>query len=533
MKKLVVLIVFVMAASGFGCSGSEGGGDAGVDGGVDAGKDGGLPPQDMSEPLGPGQVRAGVTVKEADMIGGQVTHGRIGDIKLYNSKIRVIVEGVRRSDGWGSFGGTVADADVVRPAGTPGQSLFGEYFFGFGCRVQDPSSVTIVNDGRDGNPAVVRFEGPDADMPFIAASALKDILVSTVLNTTITVDYVLPPDSEVMEIRVSFPWTQLKIRELDMILQVFMMGDGLEIYKQGPGFDAEGQVGDTEIFIAAGKDVSYGIFGDSETIKKLIKYEGINFYASPKMDVKRGDLLSFTRRFVVTGGGVDPVLRWFDASRKTAGLGGVTGRVTEADGTPAPGARVHVIGDTVDNQGHWDQTIADADGRYSLNVVAGAYRLVPFVDGSPTPAGYPVTVQAGGKAAQDLALPAPAYLQFSSKAADNSALPSKVYMARAGGADRPPASFGEMSWGGYQWVVNAAKGQGKVRLPSGDYTITFGRGFEYTVVSNNLTLVAGQQASAEAVLEKVMDTTGFLNSDFHIHSKDSPDSDVYHEDLIE
>jgi hypothetical protein len=508
----------------------ESGGDVGIppDGGTV--QDGGLVPLDLAEPLAAGQVRAGRIAKEKELIGGMMARGKVGDFKLYNSRIRVVVEGARKSDGWGATGGTIADADIVRSEGEDGRSLFGENFAGYGIRVLNPEKAEVINDGRDGNPAVVRITGPDDDMPF-AKAALSKVLQPTMLNTTITTDYVLAPDSDILEIKTSFPWTNAAVRELDMILQVFIMGDGLRTWMAGPGFNASEHKGATDVFITAANDVSYAFFGKDETISQFIRYEGINFYSSPERSVRKGDTLSFTRYLAVGGGGVDPVLRTFRAYTGASGLGIVGGKVTDG-GAAAPGARVHALGDIQANEGHRNQAVADGDGRYSLQLPAGSYRLVPYSDGHPIHQGVKVTVAAGQSHTQDLALPEYGTLNYAVTTAGGGAIPAKIFFARKGGADQPPASFGEQTWGGHQWIEHSPTGSGSRRLPPGEYTVTASHGYEYTLPSSTVTLAAGGAGSFSAVLERVVDTKGFISSDFHLHSMDSPDSDVPHKDRV-
>lgn len=62
---------------------------------------------------------------ESQLIGGPAAEGRVGDILLQNDKIRVILQQPGKYQGIQSFGGTIIDADRVRPSGQPGNDNFG------------------------------------------------------------------------------------------------------------------------------------------------------------------------------------------------------------------------------------------------------------------------------------------------------------------------------------------------------------------------------------------------------------------------
>src|SRR5205085_6290872 len=51
------------------------------------------------------------------------------------------------------------------------------------------------------------------------------------------------------------------------------------------------------------------------------------------------------------------------------------------------------------------------------------------------------------------------------------------------------------------------------------------RGFEYDLQSADVTLVAGENPPLDFTLTRVVDTTGYLSADFHLHAQASADSD--------
>jgi hypothetical protein len=62
------------------------------------------------------------------------------------------------------------------------------------------------------------------------------------------------------------------------------------------------------------------------------------------------------------------------------------------------------------------------------------------------------------------------------------------------------------------------------RLEPGDYEIFVMRGPEYSMFSQRITVANGGTAAVNATLRKVVNTSGYISGDFHIHGINSPDS---------
>jgi hypothetical protein len=73
-------------------------------------------------------------------------------------------------------------------------------------------------------------------------------------------------------------------------------------------------------------------------------------------------------------------------------------------------------------------------------------------------------------------------------------------------------------------VIYAETGEGERPVPPGKYKILIDRGFEYTAVEKDLEIVAGRTERVSAVLERVVDTKGFISADLHLHAMPSPDA---------
>lgn len=80
--------------------------------------------------------------------------------------------------------------------------------------------------------------------------------------------------------------------------------------------------------------------------------------------------------------------------------------------------------------------------------------------------------------------------------------------------------------------VADAGGSGQVNLKPGNYLAVAVRGLEYTVDSKLFSITAGATTNVEFEIERVVDTSGFVSADFHIHSARSFDSSAPIEDRV-
>jgi hypothetical protein len=80
--------------------------------------------------------------------------------------------------------------------------------------------------------------------------------------------------------------------------------------------------------------------------------------------------------------------------------------------------------------------------------------------------------------------------------------------------------------------VADAGGSGQVNLKPGSYMAVAVRGLEYTADVQYFSITAGATTNASFEVERVVDTSGFVSADFHIHSARSFDSSAPLEDRV-
>lgn len=103
------------------------------------------------------------------------------------------------------------------------------------------------------------------------------------------------------------------------------------------------------------------------------------------------------------------------------------------------------------------------------------------------------------------------------------ALPGRVLVRGIHGT-RDPDWGTDADRGASLNVIHSERGADERPIPPGKYHVVVGRGFEYTMVEEDIEVVAGKSAEVAATLSRVVDTRGFLSADLHLHAMPSPDA---------
>jgi hypothetical protein len=535
----------------------------------------------------------------ADCVGGPLSRCRLNDYIIRNDKIRVVIQNVQRNlFGIGQFGGQIIDGDIVRSSG-PDRDSFEEWSVALNIEsTAHYTSLTILNDGSNGGPAILRATGVDDLLDFLNPSSvvaafgfpLPPSANDNNIPVTITTDYILEPGTNY--VRVETTVQNVGGSPLNIFMGEYIAGSGqIEMFQPGYGF-GEPLVG-TRCPVAnhqnlcnftaySGIDeadgVSYGYVHSSPgsstfttsgvhvpqlQVEVLLALAGL---AAPPFTLQPngnpGDLLTLTRYFVVGKGAISDVS---DARNEIGCLatGTLSGTVT-AGGNPAVRADIAVLGNPADGPGIAaltrnivTQTQTDANGNYSLTLPPGNYNIVANLDGSPyesglsTPTQHAVAITAFATTTQNVALPATGAIQVAVQDENSQPSPAKVSVV---GFDPSPdpmnvqplpfvgnqttGLFGERIEDGLPYgiskvmFVGADGDSGVQTIEPGSYRVYTSRGTEFSLDSQPVTVTAGATQNVNATVERVVDSTGFITADFHVHSIDSPDAQVARHDRV-
>jgi hypothetical protein len=477
----------------------------------------------LDERLGPGDVRAGEITKESELLEGIEAHGWIGDFKIYNSKVAFVVQNAFEPRGWGPYGGSLLDADVVRDEGAEGHEEFQELFLTVDLLSMKPTAAEVLANGSDGQAAVVRFTGKHQGIPLVdtATSGSLERKRLEIIN-----EYILEPDASYLRIRTSLRSrgpSDIPVTVGDLVLN----GDRAADFVRHAGAFTGDLAGGQHPYLGGFSKNSCSLYTGSEgDIRVLISIDDVTPLQAGEGDAGRDEPLVVERWLIIGEGGMDACLRTLSELRGEIGLGLLSGTVSRTAGGPEAGAIVLARDLSLAGEDNYvNQAFTQEDGTYEMQLPAGDYQLEVRATGRDNYLSETIGVTAGQTAQHDASIPAPARLAYDCRDETGSPLPCKIIIqsghdaAMSAGVHVDSLHFG-------------ASGQGEFIVPAGDWTVTLSRGWEYTIHRQNVTVAAGETAEATGTLQRQVDTAGFIAVDIHSHCTRSIDSGWVIEDKI-
>ena len=532
----------------------------------------------------------------SECVGGRMSRCRVNDYLLANDQVRVVIQDLQRNlFGIGQYGGQIIDADLVRSSG-PDRDNFEEWAISLNIEsTAHYTSLTIVNDGSDGGPAILRATGIDDLLDFVNPSSiiagfgfnLPPSVDDVNLPVTVTTDYILEPGTNYVRVETSVQNTSAA--PLDIFFGEYIGGSGeIEMFQPAYGFGeplvTTACSGNAPVFCnftafsgeGDADGVSYGYMNNIrgsttfttsgvhvpqlkvEVLLALVGIAGPPFHIGPVGDPD--DTLEVTRYFIVGDGTVSSIA---DTRNEIQCLptGTLSGAVT-AGGNPAVRADVAITTSTLNGPAGLSKNIflhtrTDDDGNYSVTLPPGSYNVSANLDGHPfegggtTPVDHPIVMTAFGTLTENIALPAAGALQVTVTDEDSAPIAAKVSVV---GFDKSPnpiaaqsifglvnnrtAQFGDAGEDPFPFgMANVTHAgidgdSGVITLEPGNYQVYVSHGLEYSLDSAPVVITAGATTPLAATVERVIDSTGFISGDFHVHSMDSPDAQVPSDDRV-
>ena len=493
----------------------------------------------------------------------------------------------RTSFGPALFGGTLADADLQRSDPRFGQGRgrdqFAELFATTSLNVPAPTTendVRIVSDGSDGGPAVVRVEGkgepflsllsalwaltdvPDMRMvtDYIVEPGVPWITMRTAVRvgpTTNASDFggQFPTGDPVQPHTESFPLIERAVEDGLIMGDFFLVGGSVSVFAPGMGFDEDGLVfraneAGLNTFTSPfqfpwvagnGEGVSYGMMAaDGDLFVPLFTSSQTTLVGgSAQGDAEADDrfrdgaVFEYERYFFVGHGDAGSI---FDQVIQARGLesGQLTGQVVEeSTGIPVSGAHVFAFEPGAEypfNQWETDVRLEDDvdDGSFAGRLPVGTWELLVHQEGRPPSERVTVTVEADSEQSVVLTAERGGLFTFTIVDETGEPMPGKVTFYREDGISgrRPELGDGFIA-GSPESVVFPMYGEGEVQLPDGEYTAVASRGLEYELDTAGPFLIdRGRSHHFDFVLERSIDTEGWISADFHVHADPSHDVGV-------
>jgi hypothetical protein len=527
----------------------------------------------------PGLATAREITDSGDLISGPLAHGKIGDYLIENEVARFIIQdvGIRDLYSVGCFGGNIIDVELI---GHPGLDNFLEIQPAVNMEtVINAQTIEIVNDGSDGTPAIVRTCGPDDILDFVNPSTVVEAAGFTFpasaddkdYDVEGCTDYILAPGAAYLKMvttMVSEEPTDVGLFVGDFInasgeVEMWGSAPGTGIGEQLTHFGNLGVLSYIGYRQALGVDYSHvtlpdpnspfgsSLFSTSGVAYVLHSHRVLNAVLGtpPTFEVPAGGSNSFTRYFGVgDGSGANAVT--LENLVKSVPAGTVEGCVT-VDGVPAPAARVTAgpqsAGALTGMVSNWT---TDTAGCYRGTLPEGSYGIAAWREGAlfegagPAPLVHTIGVVAGETVVQDFDLPATGVLDVVVTDEGDDRVPARIMVV---GFDPSPeltlaglidttGVFRDQNdvvpFGVVAVTYADANGEASFEVEPGSYQVFVSRGSEYSTYDTAVTITGGATTPVTAQIARVIDTDGFVSSDFHVHGINSADSRVSHRDRI-
>ncbi|MEW6441030.1 MAG: CehA/McbA family metallohydrolase [bacterium] len=553
----------------------------------DDGDDGSRSDVEPLPPEGPKSMARRI-LDESDLIGGPRATGRVGDYLLANDKIRLVIQDVGRDPiGFVSpYGGNIVDADLVRGAGEPDN----DQFMAMSPQINiestfNATSIEVVHDGADGEAAVIRARGVDDCLDYINASqmiksmgggvplSVPDSADDVDILVEIVTEYSLRPGDDFARIETFIKNVGQDAQGLYFGDYIVNSGGETDLFVPGSGF-GEPMLRLKLDFIAlrgegGAQGLTYGYVPEIVHRSTAFTQTGVTV-TSLGTNAVALLLLGVAPSVEIPPSGVFSYVRWFVVARDMGAVqavrdeifgfaaGTLKGRVTVA-GAPLAGAAVAAVqspGDLGAPYKVMSVLETDADGQFQGPLLAGSYGLMvsregyPYDSGSSTPGQTGVSIAAGQVTEVALALPPTGRLRVRCLDEAESPVPGKVTLVGFDPSpvlDNPQSLLGLLSLNAYVFddpggeslfglakvlFLDPSGDSGEVSIEPGQYELFASRGPEYSLYQSPVEVVEGVLTEAEGRIARVVDTTGFVSGDFHVHMINSPDSKVPEETRV-
>ena len=471
---------------------------------------------------------------------GKAAVGTAGDYLLANEHAAFVITEPDKGSTYYYYGGIVADAVPMDGCTVAGDDRLDEIGLVIGhldlanvyqsvLRGFRGTSATVIADGSDGGPATVRITGVDDTFWLVEYEMMLGAMsdggreLSGPLGIEMTVDYTLYPDSPVLWIDLTatntgtedltlFSASLLSFGET-MDTWTYASGElnisGLNLDHSMPWMLATDGEGSLAYAVEQGNLAYTGISGVQVAID-LIRATSDPLDISPGQSETATTLLSVGASDGPTATRPLAEVNPEPMPDQSYTIGEVSGVVQDPAGNPVARARVRI--ETKAALADWgvlDVAVADEDGQFSVPVMVfetpWEWRLAAELEGHDDSDEVEVSP---GDSGVSLVLSAAGQLQYALTDVDGAPSPGRVELRRDDGQ-----SF-------TLWLADT----GTEPLPPGSYDYTITRGYEFSPVTGTVEVPEYGVGDVAESLERMIDTTGFLSIDTHVHTSHSPDS---------
>lgn len=535
-----------------------------------------------------GSVQVFEVSDEADLIDGASATSRVGDYVLENDLVRFVVEQDERNMNPCPWGGNIIDAEYR--SDSFGGDILGEIcLFLNADQTFKPESYEIVHDGSEG-AAVLAVSGRTAILDYLnveamiaemgeSAANLFNLKPDDLLPLRITKYYVLRPGDqgvrvltmlrndgdELLHIVAShlmvsgadgayfnplsslggFGYENRGLADLNPdrlpFLALISEASGVA-YMPAPDDDLDDDLPISGAYLTI-FNVAASVLGRTDIVGTLLASESQLSNMEGIFHLEPGDVEMIEHWTYVTDGDLSTMVDVI-YPQLGATTGVIDGAVVDGSGAPASGAKVTAV----DTDGRtMNQAIADGGGAYDMRVPPGAYEVSARLGGDFTVTPSTVNVSADETAAaDDIVTEAAGIIAVNVQTPSGDPVPARVTVICEGDCPQKMTSNeGDVTtdglpedWATVEWV--GVSGELEFAVPEGDYRLVVSRGMEWSIWPEDtsdsggapVTVSAGETTPIDAEIAHVVDTSGALSGDFHVHTISSLDSTTPKEDRV-
>ncbi|MBS2014444.1 MAG: CehA/McbA family metallohydrolase [Deltaproteobacteria bacterium] len=464
----------------------------------------------------------------ASRLGGPNATGRPGDWVLENDEVVFVIDSLAGGGGFAESGGNLVDAADARLR----KDELGQLFTYFGVFPRQALYGSMTGREEPDGTAVVEVKGRELWEPSIE----------------VTTEYRLSGADRALLLRTTLKNTGAQPLALPGVGDAIVWG-GTEKVAPGKGVGFKGT--STGPYIGGiGRYTSYAITSTEGEISAISGTAWTDTEQRKNVPLPVGESVTYERVFVVGERG-DLASIVGELTKASGGdLGAVSIKVVDANGAPASvsaDAKLVVSTPVVNGKGGEDVMSLVAGkpgdaiegelppGRWVLTYAPSAGRRGVAGDKGK----IIVDVKKGAVAKGTVAVTDIATLTVGCSEKDPTSgvvrpLPCKVILEGIDGTSTPdlgPAHVATVA----RNQIFAVTAPSLQAVPPGKYRLTFSRGPEYAVETAEIALGVGGAASTAAVqktLSRVVDTSGYVSTDFHQHTSASADSGVAAQDRV-
>jgi hypothetical protein len=524
---------------------------------------------------------------------GPTVEARPGDWVLENDRVRLFVEHTDRAMSPCPWGGNIVDAQYKRADGTLGDDVTGEICLMVNVGLTfAPEEFAVVRDGSAGGAAILAVSGRLELLDFLNISSmaadyapgiLEDIALEPerVIDAKLTRYFILHPGDNGVRVVTAIrndsdqtehmaighlmrggahgnyfnPLNSLGGWGYSSLGPNNLQGDPLPFvaYSGPKGGYAYLPTPDPDLLPSAGAlprggvqvsvaGVAASLLGREDILETLLAPANrlANLRGLLHQEPDQVDVIEHWEYFgdETLSSMVDPIYRQLGVAPGTA-----RGKVADEAGAAVAGVLVTAIDH--ENRGI-NQTRTGEDGTYAMAVPPGVYTIRARLGARVSREDKSVDVGPNADASANLALKTPATIDVSVRTPDGEPTPARVMViCEETCSDMPTSQERDVTLDSLpsnvaRIVSIGIDGDASIEVPAGAYKVVVTRGMEWSVWpatapddgGHAVDLGEGESATIDAEIAHVVDTSGALSADFHVHGVTSPDSIVRKQDRV-